>query len=176
MSPKKLWSWPYQLMEPSSLFSAQICQAQSTFSTGFLFLTYNNESTFHQQLHNVAKIPLNYVEKCPNIAQMQPPELAYERLDFIDHFLRSHLFWTARTLSITCANTAITKFSEPLMNHAMRWSRLLIIFQLAVKNFLSNVLTWNFVYALILDGILLYIFTITAPSFEKSRTYWTALV
>ena len=28
------------------------------------------------QLHNVAKIPLNYVETCPNIAQMQPPETA----------------------------------------------------------------------------------------------------
>ena len=27
--------------------------------------------------------------------------------------------------------------------------------QLAVKNLLTNVLTWNFVYALILDGILL---------------------
>ena len=32
----------------------------------------------------------------------------------------------ARTLSITCANTAATKFSEPLKNYAMRWSRLLI--------------------------------------------------
>ena len=52
-------------------------QAQSTFSTDFLFLVYNNESTFHQQLHNVAKIPLNYVKTCPNIAQTQPHELAF---------------------------------------------------------------------------------------------------
>ena len=29
------------------------------------------------------------------------------------------------------------------------------IIQLAVESFLINVLTWNFVYALILDGILL---------------------
>ena len=41
-------------------------QAQSTFSTDFLFLAYNNEPTFHQQLDNVAKILLNYVETCPN--------------------------------------------------------------------------------------------------------------
>ena len=52
-------------------------QAQSTFSTDFLFLAYNNESTFHQQLHNVAKMPLNYVETCPNIAQMQPHDPAF---------------------------------------------------------------------------------------------------
>ena len=31
-------------MEPSSLFSAQNRQAQSTISTDFLFLTYNNNT------------------------------------------------------------------------------------------------------------------------------------
>ena len=49
-------------------------------STDFLFLAYNNESTFHQQLHNVVKIPLNYVETCPKIAQTQPHEPACDRL------------------------------------------------------------------------------------------------
>ena len=47
-------------------------QAQFTFVTDFLFLAYNNESTFYQ--HNVAKIPSNDVKKCPNIAQTQPHE------------------------------------------------------------------------------------------------------
>ena len=58
-------------------------KAQPTFPTDFLFLVYNNESTFHQQLHNVANIPLTYVV-----------------MDFIGHLLINHLFWTARTLSI----------------------------------------------------------------------------
>ena len=163
-------------MKPPSLFSAQIRQAQSTFTTDSLFLAYNNESKFYQQIHNVAKIPFDYVETCPNIVQTQPHEPACDRLwpnaapilqtafscpnidlnvpyafhwnvynltylthfpstitgydvvDFIDQFLRSHLFWMAMKLSITCANTAAKKFSEPLMNHTMRWSRLLIIF------------------------------------------------
>ena len=62
------------------------------------------------------------------------------------------------------ANTAATKFSEPLMNHATH-TKLAFLhgfiltmknqIQLAVKKFLINVLTWNFVYALLLDGILL---------------------
>ena len=147
-----------------------------TTNTNPLFADLCNESTLHQQLHNVAKIPLNYVETCPNISQTQPHEPAfvidsgktwypsckqlphaqtfmknvsyafhwnvynltnlthfqsmiveYDVVDFIDHFLRSHLFWTAKTLRITCANTVATKFSETLMNRAMRWSRLLII-------------------------------------------------
>ena len=62
-----------------------------------------------------------------NLTHFQSTIFEYNVMDFIDHFLRSHLFWTARTLSITCANTAATKFSEPPMNHAMRWSRPLII-------------------------------------------------
>ena len=52
-------------------------QAQSSLSTDFLFQAYNNESTYQQQLHNVAKIPLNYVETSPNTAQTQPHEPAF---------------------------------------------------------------------------------------------------
>ena len=63
-----------------------------------------------------------------NLTHFQSTIVEYDVVDFIDYFLRSHLFWTARTLSITCTNTAATKFSEPFMNNAMRWSRLLIIF------------------------------------------------
>ena len=59
----------FLVMEPSSLFPAQIRQIQATISTDFLFVSYDNESMFQQQLDNLAQIPLNYVETCTNIAQ-----------------------------------------------------------------------------------------------------------
>ena len=48
-----------------------------------------------------------------NLTHFQSMIVEYNVVDLIDHFLRSHLFWTSRTLSITCSNTAATKFSEP---------------------------------------------------------------
>ena len=59
------------------MINSEFRQAQSTFSTDFLFLAYSNESTFHQQLDNVGNITLNYVETYPNIAQTQLHEPAF---------------------------------------------------------------------------------------------------
>ena len=96
------------------------------------------KQTWHQSCRQLphaqtfmSNVPYTFhwnVYSLTNLTHFQSTIVEYYVVDFINHFLRSHLFWTARTLSITCANTVATKFSELLMNHAMWWSRLLIIF------------------------------------------------
>ena len=46
----------------------------------------------------------------------------------IDHFWCSDLIWTIWTWYGFCACTTTTKFSKPLLNHFIRWSRVRIIF------------------------------------------------
>lgn len=66
VNPRKLWPWPFRLIEPFLPSSKLVHREKSTVLTVHSFLNCSTWSMFHQWLHNLSKTLLDFTLTCPN--------------------------------------------------------------------------------------------------------------